>query len=173
VERGRFEEARPLHDRAFSIIQKKLDPRNPVLAVGQIQRARFLDGFQRFVEAEELRAQGVATLGRLFQDRHNWIAWALRDRARALSRQGRAKEALPPAADAVARCRQLLTAHDPRLADVLLDLAEVQARSGASPREAAREALAIWEKARYAGASAWPGRGRCPRAERGTTPTRR
>lgn len=51
----------------------------------------------------------------------------------------------------MARFRKLVTANDPRLADVLFDLAEIQARSGTSPKGAAREALEIWGKIGYEG----------------------
>jgi len=153
ADHGRFHEAWPLSERSFPIGEKRLDAENPVRAVGRIKRARILDGLGRFEEGHALRAQGLATLRKVTQDRDDWIGFAFLDEAKALDRQGRLGEAAQAAGEAVAAWHRLLgpEEQDPRLAPALLELADLQARRGevADARAQARAALAAWAKAPF------------------------
>jgi tetratricopeptide (TPR) repeat protein len=128
AERGRFEEAWPLQERAFPIAVKRLDADSPVLAMLKVQRALLLDGLGRFAEAEQQRAEGVAILRKISADDQLELATAFQHRAHALRLQGRLGEALAAAQDAVTMSRRLLGERDPRHAAALIELAEIQSQ---------------------------------------------
>jgi len=153
ADRGRFAEAWPLNERAFPIVEKRLDADSPVRAVTRIQRARILDGLGRFEEGERLRQQGLDTLRKVTHDKDAWIAFAFQDRAKTLGRRSRLDEAWAAATEAVDAWHRLLGSEpgDARVAPALLVLADIEARRGqtAEARVQAQAALAAWSKAPF------------------------
>jgi tetratricopeptide (TPR) repeat protein len=147
--RGRFDQAQPLLQRALAICEKVLGPEHPETA-STLNNLAWLYGNQgKYEQAEPLYLRALAILEKTLGPEHPWTAVTLCDLADLYRNQGKYEQAEPLFQRALAICEKVLGPEHPQTATVLDAQGHLALLQGREEQAASRlqRALTIHEHA--------------------------
>jgi tetratricopeptide (TPR) repeat protein len=130
-QRGRYDDARKLHERALSIRERVLGPDDPDVATTLTYLAAVYENLGRYEEAARLQTRALAIRERALGADHPDVAWVLNGLANAQTYLGRYAEAGNMYERCIAIFENAPEKHGPQLAIALGNLANIHLFRGA------------------------------------------